>query len=131
MTHNLQAHAARPSEITPLRWINEQMAAAPDVFSQHACSAQWHEALIQISKNEILIRFELEMLDLVRTFGHFTFAQPGRLEVLRREHDEIIDAIAQRNCHLAEQLARTHIEDARKFRLSIMRAASTNEEENK
>jgi len=126
---SIAAKTALPSEITHLRWINEQMATAPDVFTQHAYSAQWHEALIQISKNEILIRFQTEMLDLVRTFGHFTFAQSGRLEILRREHEEIIDAIAQRNSYLAEQLARAHIEDARKFRLSIMRAESTDEEE--
>lgn len=69
-----------------------------------------------------------KMLDLVRTFGHFTFPQPGRLEILRREHDKIIDAIAQRNSYLAGPLARAHIEDARKFRISIMRAESTNEE---
>lgn len=116
----LAARQALPSEVTQLHWLNDRMAKAPDLTSQHDFSVQFHVALYQASHNRLLQHFGNEMLDWQRGFSASTFADQGRLTKAHRDHAEIVDAIEKHDERRAEKSASSHMMNALEARADKM-----------
>ena len=108
----LAAWHALPSEVAQLQWLNDRMAKAPDLPSQHDFSVQFHVALYQASHNRLLQHFGNEMLDWQRGFSASTFADRGRLLKAHRDHAEIVAAIEKHDERRAENSASRHMTNA-------------------
>lgn len=116
----LAARLALPAEVAQLRWLNDRMAGAPDLTSQHDYSVQFHVALYQASHNRLLQRFGSEMLDWQRGFSASTFADHGRLQKAHRDHGAIVDAIEGHDGDKAQTFASRHMMNAREARAAKM-----------
>lgn len=79
----------------------------PNVFAQ--CDINFHQTLCEISRNPVLIRFTLSIMDLLTEqihrsiFNHCNLAQPFR------HHQQIIDALRTRNTRLALKSVENHL----------------------
>jgi DNA-binding FadR family transcriptional regulator len=116
----LAARQALPAEVTQLRWLNDRMAKAADLPSQHDFSVQFHVALYQASHNRLLQHFGNEMLDWQRGFSASTFADKARLLKAHRDHTEIVEAIEKHDERRAEQGASRHMMNALEARADKM-----------
>ncbi len=112
----LAARLASPAEVAQLRWLNEQMAHATDLTSQHDFSVQFHATLFECSHNRLLQRIGTELLDWQRGFSGSTFASPARLGKAHADHSGIVTAISAHDGEKAGARASAHMRHARKAR---------------
>lgn len=135
---------AEVSELYALRGILEGAAAAfsaqhalePDIERMYelarACADatspaaaaklnnHLHEAIHGASHNRYLIELQKRFGDWLTLLPGTTFEAEGRGQRALEEHRAIIDAIGARDADSAFRLARTHIENAYKVRLTQM-----------
>jgi len=98
------------TQIRSDNWLN---------YHQQEGDLDFHYQVIQLSGNARL--FDLlcgELYHLMRLYRRQTGAQPSRPEQALKEHQQIVDAIAQNDGELAELLMKRHISSARKTLLS-------------
>lgn len=72
----------------------------------------FHELLYQAARNDRLIQFVNNLQEQLHRFRSASLARPGRSKTALEEHRKIVEALAERDGRLAEQLAREHIENA-------------------
>jgi DNA-binding GntR family transcriptional regulator len=72
----------------------------------------FHALLYKAARNERLINFVNLLQEQLHRFRSASLARPGRSKTALEEHRKLIEALAERNGKLAEQLAREHIENA-------------------
>ncbi|MDK2822194.1 MAG: hypothetical protein PWQ67_92 [Clostridia bacterium] len=72
----------------------------------------FHDLLYKAARNERLIHFVNHLQEQLHRFRSASLARPGRSKTALEEHKKIVEALAERNGKLAEQLAREHIENA-------------------
>ncbi|AQS57849.1 GntR family transcriptional regulator [Desulforamulus ferrireducens] len=83
----------------------------------------FHDLLYKCSRNarlETIITHLREIIQRVRTVS---LSQPGRSRDAVEEHRQIVDAIAERNVELAQNLAREHIYNAENSLLKSLKGA--------
>jgi DNA-binding GntR family transcriptional regulator len=64
----------------------------------------------------------LSLNDAMILLGGTTLAVPDRFPVAHAEHQDIVKAIAERDPDQAEAAARSHIRNAQRARLKLLRA---------
>lgn len=117
----LAALNATPAEVDLLNSLNRS-------FGEKALSAReyakrnkrFHDAIADAARNRYLydpLQFIQESLILL---GSTTFTVSDRQEMAIKEHQEMIDAIANKDPERAEEAARLHIRAAFAVRLQIM-----------
>lgn len=119
------ALAARHASEPELAALNDLEAA----FEAHADSPRemarlnrlFHEAVVRAARNRYLDTALAELQDAIALLGRTTFAAEGRPDTAAAEHRAIIAAIAARDAPEAERLARAHIGEALRARLTLMR----------
>lgn len=72
----------------------------------------FHALLYKAARNERLINFVNNLQEQLHRFRSASLAHPGRSKTALEEHRKIVEALAERNGKLVEQLAREHIENA-------------------
>jgi len=72
----------------------------------------FHDLLYKAARNERLVYFVHLLQEQLQRFRSASLARPGRGKIALEEHRKIVEALAERNGKLAEQLARKHIESA-------------------
>lgn len=72
----------------------------------------FHDLLYKAARNERLIHFVNLLQEQLHRFRSASLARPGRSKTALDEHRKIIEALADRNAKLAEELAHKHIESA-------------------
>lgn len=82
---------------------------ADTVDAYNAANVAFHEALMRLSGNQLLLRMWQAFGHLQTSHRRNTIARLQRRHESLREHLAIIDAIEQRNAPLAETLARNHV----------------------
>lgn len=114
----LAAAHATAETVATLRNIHQKMQEAADAREPVAVlNLELHRLIREAAHNAYLERFLIQVENSVRRFGQTTFNDPDRLPVALEEHGQLIDAIANADANLAEQLAVTHMRNAREVRL--------------
>ena len=132
MAARLAAEAMTDDEIQALRAVLTRHARDIEEDTKHAYFQQegdldFHFRIIQGSHNARLAALLCDDLyQLVRLYRHRSGMRSQRGPRALREHEHILDAIADRQPEMAEQLMRAHI---RASRQNIERLLSTGEED--
>jgi DNA-binding GntR family transcriptional regulator len=127
----LAARNATPPEIAQLHWISERMKSAEgsaDFSTVSALSLEWHEWLARASHNSFLLNQIRVVHDRVRRFERTTFEFPGRGGEAIAEHEQILAAVQTGDAERAIELAKVHMLNAKKVRLSMVETGLTHGE---
>jgi DNA-binding GntR family transcriptional regulator len=71
--------------------------------------ATFHKTLLLLSGNRLAIRLVQELRDKIRIFGHRNSLEPKNLEVILKDHDQIVSALETQNADLACEEMRKHL----------------------
>ncbi|MGQ9497394.1 MAG: GntR family transcriptional regulator [Desulfotomaculales bacterium] len=89
-----------------------EASVAGDIDAVVEQDTKFHDLIYRASRNERLIQIVSNLQDQIQRFRLATLSRPGRTRRAVEEHKKIVEAIAERNVELAQQLAREHIENA-------------------
>ena len=118
----LAAQNASTSEVKRLFEIAASEARArndPDKLV--IINSDLHHTIYAAAHNRYLLQSVNTVVDALGLLRHSTFAIPGSIEMARRDHLNIINAIRDRKALEAEQLAREHIRHTLAMRLELPR----------
>ncbi len=119
----LAAQHAVPAEIDALDALNTQIAACLSDSAQAAAINQsFHQSLYRAGRNRFLTQATQAMNNALLLLGPTTLADEGRITVVCRQHQDIIDAIRARDEEAAGAMAEAHLETSLRHRLSVMQA---------
>jgi DNA-binding GntR family transcriptional regulator len=85
-----------------------------------ALDSEFHDVLYKASRNDRLVGIINNLREQFTRFRSISIAYPGRLKNTLEEHRHLVEAIAQRNPDVAQQLAREHMENAEQTLLMEM-----------
>jgi len=115
----LAARNATPEEIEKLAAIvNEQQAAIAADKNAIDYVPAFHELVVRMSKNRVLERLLLALLDISRQTGHEDPQNKLRLIKSFEGHRDIFAAIKARDGKAARQIMLHHLEDVERVMLS-------------
>lgn len=83
-----------------------------DINQIVAADAEFHDILYRASRNDRLFGIINNLREQFTRFRTISMAYPGRLQNTWAEHRRLVEAIAQRNIEVAQQVAREHMENA-------------------
>jgi DNA-binding GntR family transcriptional regulator len=130
LSARLAALSILPTELDHLVWLNEQIRSAGANGDRRGLinlNIEFHEALCQASRNSLLQEFMRRIHEWVRRFEDTTMSVPGRADEACDEHEALLEAIRARNPDRAEQLAREHMNRARRIRIGMIQSANSTE----
>ncbi len=118
---SLAAQVASADEIANMQrlleiWDREELPSAGHARLNRLFHAAIHEA----AHNRYLARALEQLADSLALLPGTTFEAEGRAAEARQEHRAIADAISARDPESADRLARLHIHNAGRVRLSMM-----------
>ncbi len=73
---------------------------------------KFHDILYCASRNARLVGIINNLREQLTRFRSISMAYPGRMKKTMEEHGRMVEAIAQRDVELAQQLARQHMENS-------------------
>lgn len=73
---------------------------------------KFHDVLYCASRNARLVGIINNLREQLTRFRSISMAYPGRMKKTMEEHGRMVEAIAQRDVELAQQLARQHMENS-------------------
>lgn len=73
---------------------------------------KFHDVLYCASRNDRLVGIINNLREQLTRFRSISMAYPGRMKKTMEEHGRMVEAIAQRDVELAQQLARQHMENS-------------------
>jgi len=79
----------------------------------------FHDIIYKASRNDKLIQFITHLKEQMKRFRATSLALPGRTKMALEEHENIVQALCERNEDLAADLSRKHIQNAEKSILEI------------
>lgn len=85
----------------------------------------FHDLLYKCSRNGRLQTIITHLREIIQRVRTVSLSQPGRSRDAVEEHRQIVDAIAERNVELAQNLAREHIYNAENSMLNSLKGAQT------
>jgi DNA-binding GntR family transcriptional regulator len=74
--------------------------------------SQFHDVLYRASRNDRLVGIINNLREQFTRFRSISMKYPGRMQNTVAEHTRLVEAIAQRNPDLAQQIAREHMENS-------------------
>lgn len=105
------AEAATPEDLSDLRQlIDRQRAALNDANTFIRRDMEFHQRIVRISGNPIFIGLSEAMLGWLFTYHTELLHWSGKENTTLREHEEIVDAIADKAPERAVQAMRTHLD---------------------
>lgn len=117
----LAAQHASSAELHALADLERMFEAqAHDLGKLAQINRAFHEAIFRAAKNRYLKSSLEELQDAIALLGPTTFSVNGRPPLAVEEHGAIIAAITERDAERAEALARSHIQQALRCRLSML-----------
>ena len=103
-------------------WRKASRREFGDVKALAQLNRAFHAALYRAGHNRYLLKALLSLGDAMILLGGTTLAVPDRFPVAHAEHQDIVKAIAERDPDRAEAAARSHIRNAQRARLKLLRA---------
>jgi DNA-binding GntR family transcriptional regulator len=117
--------AARHASTAEVEELKELISAEPELADYPTRLADlnriFHAALYRAAHNRYLERSLLGLRDSMALLGGTSLRISGRVTTAHEEHKAIVHAIENRDAETAEAVARTHIQNAQRARLKLMR----------
>ncbi|HYH39797.1 MAG TPA: GntR family transcriptional regulator [Azospirillum sp.] len=113
------ASEAEIQDLTEL--VESEQENAGDIAALAQLNRAFHAALYRAGHNRYLLKALLSLSDAMILLGGTTLAVPDRFPAAHAEHLAIIAAITERDPDRAEAAARTHIRNAQRARLKLLR----------
>ncbi|CAN7415416.1 GntR family transcriptional regulator [Acidovorax sp. LjRoot194] len=107
---------AMPAQIAQMRLLSDQhfhALTAGDVPASVKANREFHRYVDSVAGNSLALELLEGRSSLVDAFRRSVGYGVGRLEVVRRQHDKLVDAIAKGDGDLAAQLILEHTDLAR------------------
>lgn len=120
MATRLAAEHATRAEVNVLRELVEADRKYTDPFELQARNKLLHRQIVQASHNQFMIEALNNLRIHMSLLPGSTYSRPERIVSAQRDHEEIIEAIAQGDGERAERAARTHIAEGYQFRLKML-----------
>ena len=119
-------YAARHASEAEIQDLAELVESEQENVGDFRALAQlnraFHMALYRAGHNRYLLKALVSLSDAMILLGGTTLAVPNRFPVAHAEHQAIVRAIAERDPDRAEVAARSHIRNAQRARLKLLRA---------
>lgn len=103
--------------------VATEMERASDPAALAQINRAFHSALYHAGHNQFLLKALGSLSDAMILLGGTTLAVESRSTTAHEEHTAMVRAIAARDPDAAEEAARTHIRNAQRARLKLLRAA--------
>lgn len=120
------AFAARHASAAEIEELAELVVSEPQFADQPERLAElnrvFHASLYRAAHNRFLERALLGLRDSMALLGGTSLQVAGRYETAHAEHEALIEALNARDENRAETAAKTHIRNAQRARLKLMRA---------
>lgn len=113
------ASAAEIAELEDLVANEEPISDNPEKLAE--LNRLFHSVLTKAAHNRFLERALFGLRDSMALLGPTTLGVPGRYETAHAEHIAVVTAVANRDPDAAETAARSHIRNAQRARLKVMR----------
>lgn len=94
-----------------------ELVEANDIEKLIEVDSQFHDILYRASRNDRLVGIINNLREQFTRFRSISMKYPGRLKNTLEEHTRLVEAIAQRNPDLAQQVAREHMENSEQILL--------------
>ena len=85
------------------------MDKEPDLDEMIKVDVEFHALIYKASRNNRLIQILENLMEQILRFRSMSLAVPGRLKSAIKEHRAILEALAEHNVELAQELATSHI----------------------
>ena len=112
----LAARRANGEEIAALRTVlarTDEHIPAHDLEALMDLDREFHMGISRAAKNRLLAEFLLQLHERSLRFWFISLNDPHHLQQVRREHGEVLQAIAERDSEAAAATIRAHIESFR------------------
>ncbi len=121
----LAARMTSEAEIEILIEMNKHIAQAKTAQEAHQLNLRFHNIILKAARNRFLIKSIQGLENALCLLGPTTLTKEKRADSALKEHNEIIQALEQRNGEAAEKLMRTHIEAGQKERIRALSNANS------
>lgn len=91
-------------------WQVEEGERVQETHSVSALDERFHCALVEATGNREMARMHYAITEKIRIIRRLDFTQAARIAATYEEHAQILEAILQRQCELAQQRLARHIE---------------------
>lgn len=109
------------AELDCLQSLNDDIATlVNDPASAAAVNQRFHRALYDATRNRFLLESARALNNALLLLGPTTLADGERIEVVCRQHQDIIDALRRGDAVAAGEAADTHLQTSLRHRLSVM-----------
>lgn len=120
----LAAKHAVPAEIDALETVNSEIGQClSDSARAAALNQQFHLGLYRAGRNRFLIEATRAMSNALMLLGPTTLADEDRIAVVCRQHQDILDAVRNRDEEQAGAAAEAHLQTSLRRRLTIIQGA--------
>lgn len=120
MATRLAAEHATHAEINVLRELVAEDRLYTDPTQLQSRNKILHRQIAQASHNQFMIEALSNLRIHMSLLPGSTYSCPDRIESAQRDHEEIVEAIAQGDGERAERAARAHIAEGYQFRLKML-----------
>lgn len=91
-------------------WQVEEGVRVQETQAVSALDERFHCALVEATGNREMARMHYAITEKIRIIRRLDFTQAARIAATYEEHAQILEAILQRRCELAQQRLARHIE---------------------
>ena len=98
-------------ELEEILWEMQKYSIEKDLVSFSKCSSKFQALILEISKNNLLIRMRKNICDRSHRYRIISLSSPKRLKYSFEEHQAIFEAIKEKNSEKAERLCQIHTEN--------------------
>ena len=113
-------HAAE-AEIAELEEINAAIAAAKSPNEAATLNQHFHRCIYLSTRNRFLLESARALNNALLLLRPTTLVDDTRIQVVTRQHNDIIDAIRQGDAEAAGASAEAHLQTSLRHRLKVMR----------
>mgnify|MGYP001196684256 CR=1 FL=1 len=118
----MAAKHAASAEIDELYNLNIKIEGAlNDPTTAAAVNQDFHRCVYRSTRNRFLLESARALNNALMLLGPTTLADADRINVVCRQHQDIINAIRARNVEVAGAAAETHLATSLRHRLKVMR----------
>lgn len=115
----MAAKHAIAAEIDALRDINAALAGSPPAQAA-ALNQDFHRGIYLATRNRFLLDAARALNNALMLMGPTTLADQDRIDIVRAQHDDILDAITAGDTQAAGQAAETHLQTSLRYRLKVI-----------
>jgi DNA-binding GntR family transcriptional regulator len=123
LSAQLAAERISATDLQEMGKHHEKMKSAVRTGDTHTfftANMKFHDVYIQASENVELSRMVDTLRGRIHRFRLISLSHPGRLKQSQRQHQRVLQALANRNGRLAERVVRSHLLDGMHSALAMV-----------